>query len=142
MAGFNQRGFSRRVLAEDLLDRMDGAQVCKGQSVLWSDCETKHLQAATKVQAAAAAEPAMEMCRECPVVGLCRQWAEVDRYTGLAAGQAWTAGKPRSPMVTRYGEGGLDPQVRRLALERVAGWLTLMGLDWGQSTDGRQDSGW
>lgn len=139
MAGFNERGFSRRVLAEDLLDRMDGQGACKGQSVLWSDCETKHLQAATKAEAAAAAEPVMEMCAECPVVGLCRQWAEVDRYTGLAAGQAWTAGKPRSPRVTRYGEGGLDPQVRRLAQARVDEWLSRVALE---DAAAGEDSGW
>ncbi len=129
MAGFNQREMSRRVLATDLLDQMDGQGACKGQSVLWTDCEKRHLAAKTKKEAAAAAAPALELCQDCPVIALCNELATVDEYTGLAAGLAWTDGKPRPPEVTRYGDGGIDLQIRALAQARVAEWVARLGLE-------------
>lgn len=34
----------------------------------------------------------MRLCSGCPVIEECRQWASIDRYTGLAAGSSWVRG--------------------------------------------------
>lgn len=128
MTGFNQRGMSRRVLADDLLERMGGQGACKGQSALWADSETRHLAATTKLAATDAAAPALDLCQDCPVVALCNQWATVDRYTGLAAGLAWTDGKSRRAEITRF-EGGLDPQLRAMAQARVDALVARLALE-------------
>jgi len=70
---------------------------CDGQGKWWSEQETTHAQATTSAAAAAAAVPAMMLCAVCPEQQRCAQRAELDRYTGLAAGAAYCNGN-RKPM--------------------------------------------
>ncbi len=59
----------------------------------WSAWEAAHAAAPTNEAKAAAAAPALVLCRRgCPEVQLCAERARVDSYTGLAAGDAWTDG--------------------------------------------------
>jgi hypothetical protein len=88
------RRLSRNVLARDATARIRPA-ACKEQSRLWTAAEAAHEAASTAGEAELAAAPALQFCADCPVMGVCAQWAEVDEYTGLAAGQAWVNGKPR-----------------------------------------------
>ena len=68
---------------------------CKEQQHLWNVQETAHAQAATSDQARDAAQPLLDLCAACPLIEACREWAALDRYTGIAAGQAWVDGSPR-----------------------------------------------
>jgi len=36
---------------------------------------------------------ALLLCAGCPVQDLCAEWARLDKYSGLAAGQLWDDGK-------------------------------------------------
>lgn len=66
----------------------------------WDAAEKQHLMARSNVEAAAAAVTALALCTECPVVEACRLWAELDRYTGLAAGRSWIRGREYDPATT------------------------------------------
>jgi hypothetical protein len=88
------RGIDRQVLARDASAALVAA-ACKGHQELWDRCEDEHAAATTKEQARRAAEPLVELCTSCPITQACRGWAEVDQYTGVAAGTAWLNGKPR-----------------------------------------------
>lgn len=85
---------NRDVLARDAAARLEQA-ACREQRALWDAQEHAHEAAETSVEAVIAAEPALAVCAGCPVQQLCTAWAEVDEYTGLAAGRAWVNGKPR-----------------------------------------------
>lgn len=85
---------NRDVLARDAAARLQQA-ACREQQALWDAQEHAHEAAATPVEAVSAAAPALAVCAGCPVRQLCTAWAEVDEYTGLAAGGAWVNGKPR-----------------------------------------------
>lgn len=88
---------SRRVLVRDAAEQLRQA-ACKGQQDLWDRCERKHAEALTPAAAGAAVRPLLQLCEQCPVAwsGACARWAEVDAYTGIAAGTAWVNGRPRS----------------------------------------------
>lgn len=69
------------------------AAECKDEGELWTKQEAKHAAARTQTAALRAAKPLLKFCSECPVVQACETWARLDRYTGIAAGQAWEDGK-------------------------------------------------
>jgi hypothetical protein len=74
----------------------DGLAHCGDRGEWWSQREAAHERASTAKAAAAAAAPAMRMCAACPETGAqgrCALRAQLDAYTGLAAGQAWVAGR-------------------------------------------------
>lgn len=85
------RPISRAHLARQLAAAITGA-ACKGQGVLWGQWEAAHAAAATSAAAETAAVPAMVLCAGCPETLRCASRAEVDRYTGLAAGAAYLNG--------------------------------------------------
>ena len=66
----------------------------------WDVAEQGHVGARSDAEAAAAAAPAMALCGECAVLEVCRLWATLDRYTGLAAGRSWVRGREYDPSTT------------------------------------------
>jgi hypothetical protein len=74
---------------------------CKYLGVWWSQQEADHAQATTPEDAVAAAAPALALCEGCAESGLCHRRAELDRYTGLAAGAVYVNGhrKPASTVL-------------------------------------------
>lgn len=88
------RGVDRQALAQNASAVLVAA-ACKAHSDLWNRYEDQHAAATTKEQARQAAEPLLEVCSGCPVAQACRRWAEVDEYTGIAAGTAWLNGTER-----------------------------------------------
>ena len=91
---------SRAHLARQLTAAITQA-ACKGQSRWWTECENAHAAAATPAQAQAAAAPALAVCAGCPEVTRCVARAELDDYTGLAAGTAWVNGVRRAEYTTK-----------------------------------------
>ncbi len=76
----------------------DGLAVCGGRGDWWSRCEAAYEKAPTAEEATAASAPAVRLCARCPETGAkgrCALRATLDGYTGLAAGHAWVAGRPR-----------------------------------------------
>ncbi len=93
------RGVSRRVLAQHLammIAAEDRAE-CRGSGKWWSEREAAHAAASSRLEAAAAAAPAVALCARCPVIGRCGELAQVDSYTGLAAGAAYIDGRELRP---------------------------------------------
>lgn len=70
---------------------------CKGKGLWWSRQEATHAAASTSAEAESATVDAFEICAGCTQVDLCRQRAELDRYTGLAAGSVFLNGRPQVP---------------------------------------------
>lgn len=94
------RGISREVLARDLTRRISLAsrRGCDGHHDLWDRQEAAHLTVSrTSENGAATADPLIQLCEDCPVRALCQQWAELDSYTGIAAGKSWVDGKSITP---------------------------------------------
>lgn len=89
------RGISREVLARNLAAEL-GAARCRGRRDFWNEHEQAWAMVLKRRDAEEAAAPALALCEDCPVLELCAAWAAVDRYTGLAAGLMWRAGRPRS----------------------------------------------
>lgn len=75
---------------------------CAQHGTVWGQAEKDHATAKTRETALAAARPALELCRTCPLAQACHLWAIADHYTGLAAGIAWVDGEPHHPDSTRY----------------------------------------
>ena len=101
---------TREALARAAAARLDGA-ACREQGELWAAQEAAHKSAEGQPAAAAAAAPLLALCARCPVVPLCAQWAQVDAYTGVAAGQAWVDGVAKPAQVRRRSSGApADPQ--------------------------------
>lgn len=75
---------------------------CTNSSTTWTQAEQRHQDATTHEQAQSAADQVLHLCHDCPVVATCTQWAQADRYSGLAAGMAWVDGQPHQPHTTRY----------------------------------------
>lgn len=73
------------------------AAACKDRWRLWNAQEEEHSNASTQKEAQQAADPLLAVCAECPITAQCHAWAQVDQYTGIAAGTAWLNGKPRPP---------------------------------------------
>lgn len=85
------RGMDREVLARGAAARL-AAAACKESRQLWDEHERLHSSATTQGSARAAATPLLEVCASCPIPVMCRAWAEIDQYTGIAAGTAWVNG--------------------------------------------------
>lgn len=96
------RPISKAHLARQLAAAIQDAQ-CKGMSRQWTDWELAHADATTSAQAQRAAAPAVAVCAGCPEAQRCAERAELDRYSGLAAGGAWVNGvpKPTTTLVLR-----------------------------------------
>ena len=98
------RAFRARQVASEIA--YDGLAKCGDRGDWWDQREAAHDCAPTAEQAAVAAAPALRLCAGCPETGVdgrCALRAELDGYTGLAAGQAWLRGKPRPVGPTRDG---------------------------------------
>jgi hypothetical protein len=87
---------SQTHLARHVTALITGA-ACKGRGLWWSQQEATHAQATTGADAAAATTDAFAVCGGCTQVDLCRQRAELDRYTGLAAGGVFLNGRVQDP---------------------------------------------
>jgi adenine-specific DNA glycosylase len=97
----NLRPISLRVIARHYAaERQLGAR-CKSETRLWNQAEAGWRDASTHDEAATAAAPAFALCGVCPLVSSCAEWAQTDRYTGLAAGMSWNRGKARR---TKFGQ--------------------------------------
>ena len=88
------RGISREVLARAAAARLVGG-ACRGTAQLWTEQEQVHAEALTPRDAQEAARPLVAMCTDCRVEEDCAVWAQIDQYTGIAAGVAWVKGRPR-----------------------------------------------
>ena len=88
------RGVDQRVLAQGKSFALVAA-ACKELRALWDQHEQAHATAATHEEARRSAAPLLKVCAACPVTVACREWARIDGYTGIAAGQAWRNGEPR-----------------------------------------------
>ncbi len=95
------RPISRVHLARQITAQIVDA-ACDGMGEQWSAWEAAHAAAQTNTDKAAAAAPALALCRGgCPELAPCAERAEVDSYTGLAAGDAWTDGVSDSEKARR-----------------------------------------
>ena len=96
------RPISKAHLARQLAAAIAEA-ACEEQGAAWSGWEVAHASASTPSQAEAAAAAAMALCGGCPETDRCAQRAELDSYTGLAAGAAYLNGirKPTTTVVFR-----------------------------------------
>jgi hypothetical protein len=87
------------------LARIASAEVepaqCKGRGKWWTRKEAEHAAAVDSESAAKAAKPALRLCGRCPAYELCKYWAELDKYTGLAAGAAYLNGRRKDPAKVR-----------------------------------------
>ena len=90
----------------------DGLARCGGRGDWWSEREAAYERATSARAAAAAAAPAVRLCTGCPESGeggRCALRAQLDSYTGLAAGQAWVSGRPRPVDAVRRGTSSSQP---------------------------------
>lgn len=90
----------------------DGLARCGGLGDWWSQREAAYEHAATAREAATAAAPAVRLCTGCPESGAdgrCALRAQLDSYTGLAAGQAWVSGRPRAVDAVRRSTSSSQP---------------------------------
>lgn len=96
------RPISKAHLAKQMAAAITEAS-CEEQGRAWSDWEAAHAAASSPTQATAAAADAMALCAGCPETDRCAQRAELDSYTGLAAGAAYLNGvrKPTMTVVFR-----------------------------------------
>lgn len=86
-------GHAARVTVAMLLAHALPRGACHGRGHWWTHHETQHIAAMDPASRQAAARPAFELCSTCPITARCRLWAEVDSYTGLAAGSAYRDGQ-------------------------------------------------
>ena len=92
----------RMVWIQTLAYHLASAGACSQQAPLWDRIERLYTEAASQHQAWEAAQPAIRLCVTCTAIRQCRDWAIADRYTGLAAAQAWVDGHPQTkPRPTR-----------------------------------------
>jgi len=105
---------SDEVLARQAANQLVAA-ACVSKGVFWSRHEQAHKEATTREEAVAAAAPLVKICRSCPIVSECANWAALDSYTGIAAGTFWSKGKRRDVELVRNRAGrpleteGQDP---------------------------------
>jgi hypothetical protein len=88
------RPVSKAFLARQLTLAITHA-ACKGKGEWWSEHEADHSAATTPPAAVEAAGPALDLCSRCPKIDqvLCAERAELDDYTGLAAGAVYLNGR-------------------------------------------------
>ncbi len=85
---------SRDVRAAQASARLDRAR-CVGREAEWAEGEQRWTEARSVDEALTAAAPLIEICQACPVLAACAQWAEIDRYTGVAGGRPYVRGVHR-----------------------------------------------
>lgn len=101
------RTFLARILAAQITDA-----ACGDQGQWWSEQEAAHAAATRAAAAGEASAPALALCADCPARSACAELAELNRYTGLAAGTVYVNGERRSPStVIRIA----DPETERRA---------------------------
>ncbi len=86
-----------RHLARTLLDA-----TCADHARWWTQWEAAHNAATSPETRDDAARPAFALCGRCDSVEVCAAWAEMDTYTGLAAGAAYRKGS-KVDHTLRYG---------------------------------------
>jgi len=86
-----------RHLARTLLDA-----TCADHARRWTQWEAAHTAATSPETRDDAARPAFALCDRCDALAVCATWAEIDTYTGLAAGAAYRKGS-RVDHTLRYG---------------------------------------
>jgi len=74
-------------LARTLLDA-----ACTDHAHSWTQYEAAHNAATSPETRDDAAQPAFALCGHCDALDVCAAWAEIDTYTGLAAGAAYRKG--------------------------------------------------
>ncbi|MCK5890242.1 MAG: hypothetical protein P1U38_02960 [Aeromicrobium sp.] len=84
----------RDVQAAEASSRLSQAS-CVGRELEWAEGEQVWTEARSIEEALAAAAPLIEICQGCPVRAACAQWAEIDRYTGVAGGRPYVRGVHR-----------------------------------------------
>lgn len=89
------RPMSQVVLARQASWHLADAN-CAGAAGQWAQWEAQHMRASTRRRAAAAVRDAAALCRDCPALAACADWAETEQYTGLAAGAVYENGRRRS----------------------------------------------
>lgn len=67
---------------------------CRDFGRVWITAEARWLRQRSPWIAEQLARTLTVLCDQCPVIVLCRQWATLDRYTGIAAGTTWNTGRP------------------------------------------------
>jgi hypothetical protein len=86
-------------LAREAASRLAVSQLadggaCAGQGSTWSALESRHRRARTEAAAREVVDVIRrEFCTGCPALLGCGQWAQVQLYTGLAAGAPYEAGE-------------------------------------------------
>ncbi|MEG9225245.1 hypothetical protein [Aeromicrobium sp. Sec7.5] len=85
---------SRDARAAEASARLDRAS-CVGREAEWAEVEHRWAEARSVDEAVEAAAPLIEICQGCPVLAACAQWAEIDRYTGVAGGRPLVRGVHR-----------------------------------------------
>lgn len=70
---------------------------CKGRGAQWTAAEAAFREARKATDAEAIAWEVLTLCATCPVARQCAEWAEIDNYTGLAAGSIYYQGEARPP---------------------------------------------
>lgn len=81
-------------LAQQVVFEINGSP-CKARGEWWTRREVLHARATTREEAASATGPALKLCARCPFYDTCEQWAQLDDYTGLAAGSVYINGRRR-----------------------------------------------
>lgn len=103
------RDIIARHLARTLLDA-----ACADRAGWWSQWEAAHDAATSPETRDDAAQPAFALCGRCDAFDVCATWAEIDTYTGLAAGAAYRKGN-RVDHTLRFGRPERRGSNRRTA---------------------------
>jgi hypothetical protein len=96
------RPMSREVLAREAAAKAAAQDLppgpCAGHSLLWTVLERAHRQARTAEEAKDVVDAARrEFCGRCEALMRCGVLAEIQQYTGLAAGAAYETGVRQPP---------------------------------------------
>lgn len=92
---------SRDIIARHLARTLIDA-TCADHARWWTHWEAAHNAATSPETRDDAAKPAFALCGSCDALDVCAAWAEIDTYTGLAAGAAYRKGS-RVDHTLRYG---------------------------------------
>lgn len=98
-AAGQRQGPSLRLSSRDVRAAQASARLarasCVGRDAEWAEGEQRWMEARSVDEALVAAAPLIEVCQQCPVLAACTQWAEIDRYTGVAGGRPYVRGVHR-----------------------------------------------
>lgn len=92
---------SRDLISQHLARALTNA-ACTDHSLWWTQWEAAHKAATSPETCDDAAQPAFALCARCDALDVCAAWAEVETYTGLAAGAAYRKGH-KVDHTLRYG---------------------------------------